>query len=114
MGMSHHRSLVFAGKPHPLGRRQECDLKVAASFAGRSTLAVIAMPFALATTLCMAIPNYRLLLRMEFLLLKIIFAMINACLQEGYWHGLSMDAVESWLGWLATLYAGSLSANNHL
>lgn len=74
----------------------------------------IAVAFSFATTLWMAIPNWRLLLRSEILFSTLVFTLVNPCLEEGYWRGLLIDAAASWPKWLAILYSGSLSAINHL
>jgi uncharacterized protein len=73
-----------------------------------------AIAFSFGTTLWMVIPNWRLLLQPEILFLSIVFALVNPCLEEGYWRGLVIDAAVSWPKCLAILYSGSLSAINHL
>jgi membrane protease YdiL (CAAX protease family) len=75
---------------------------------------IVAMTFSLVTTLWIAFPNWRLLFRPDLFFATIVFALINACLEEGYWRGLIMDAAAKWPGWLAILYSGGLSAINHL
>lgn len=72
------------------------------------------MAFSLVTTLWIAIPNWRLLLRPELLFSTIVFALVNPCLEEGYWRGLIIDVAARWPRWLVILYSGGLSAINHL
>lgn len=43
----------------------------------------------------------------------LIFALINAPLEEGYWRGLLLDRTIGWPGWLSILYSSFFFAINH-
>ncbi len=75
---------------------------------------IIAITFSLGTTVWMTIPNWRLLLQPEILIPTVIFAIVNPCLEEGYWRGLIIRSATGWPGWVAILYSGTLFAINHL
>ncbi len=75
---------------------------------------VLAVAFAVLSTVWMVVPNWQLLLRAQVLLPTLLFVLINPCLEEGYWRGLLIDAAASWPRWLAILYSAGLSAINHL
>jgi membrane protease YdiL (CAAX protease family) len=43
----------------------------------------------------------------------LIFALVNAPLEEGYWRGLLVDKATGWPGWLIVLYSSFFFAINH-
>jgi len=43
----------------------------------------------------------------------LIFALVNAPLEEGYWRGLLLDKAAGWPGWLSVLYSSFCFAINH-
>lgn len=43
----------------------------------------------------------------------LIFALINAPLEEGYWRGLLLDKMIGWPSWLSVLYSSFFFAVNH-
>lgn len=66
---------------------------------GSRLRSLLAVTFALLSTLWMFMPNWQLLLRPQVLLLNIPFVLINSCLEEGYWGGLIIDAAACWPRW---------------
>ncbi len=43
----------------------------------------------------------------------LVFALINAPLEEGYWRGLLLDRAAQWPGWLSMMYSSFFFAVNH-
>jgi membrane protease YdiL (CAAX protease family) len=43
----------------------------------------------------------------------IVFALINAPLEEGYWRGVLLDNTAGWPGWLSVFYSSIFFALNH-
>ena len=57
--------------------------------------------------------HWRLMNSWPLLLTWLLFAAINPLLEEGYWRGALLDAMDRWPGWLATLYSSTFFALNH-
>jgi membrane protease YdiL (CAAX protease family) len=57
--------------------------------------------------------NWRLFDSVWLVLAWLIFALINAPLEEGYWRGLLLDKATGWPGWLSVLYSSFFFAINH-
>ncbi len=57
--------------------------------------------------------NWKLFDSVWLVLAWIIFALINAPLEEGYWRGLLLDKTTGWPGWLGVLYSSFFFAINH-
>ena len=57
--------------------------------------------------------NWKLLDSAWLGLAWLIFALINAPLEEGYWRGLLLDKTSSWPSWLSVLYSSFFFAINH-
>ncbi len=75
---------------------------------------IIAITFSFSTTVWIVIPNWRLLLQLEILIPTVIFAIVNPCLEEGYWRGVIIRSATGWPVWVAILYSATLFAINHL
>src|SRR5688572_19372103 len=57
--------------------------------------------------------NWTLLDSLALAAAWILFALINAPLEEGYWRGLLLDRTANWPGWLGMLYSSFFFAVNH-
>jgi membrane protease YdiL (CAAX protease family) len=57
--------------------------------------------------------NWRLFNSFWLVLAWLVFALINAPLEEGYWRGLLLDKTSGWPGWLGVLYSSFFFAVNH-
>ncbi|MEM9775156.1 MAG: type II CAAX endopeptidase family protein [Chloroflexota bacterium] len=59
------------------------------------------------------ISNFNLFESAWLIIAWIVFAVVNAPLEEFYWRGLLLDAISNWPGWLGVLYTSFLFAINH-
>jgi CAAX protease family protein len=57
--------------------------------------------------------NWKLFDSPGLVLAWIMFALINAPLEEGYWRGVLLDNAPGWPGWLSVLYSSFFFALNH-
>lgn len=76
---------------------------------GWSALALLFVPLAFYT----ALPAWRFLAIGWLWLPWLLFPILNASIEEGYWRGLLLDAGGGWPGWMIILYSSLLFGLNH-
>jgi uncharacterized protein len=64
-------------------------------------------------TLPLFLLNWKLFNSVWLVLAWLVFAFINAPLEEGYWRGLLLDKTAGWPSWLSVLYSSFFFSVNH-